>query len=392
MAVLWSFGAFNQDYFDFYDLVEKFTKNGLENVDDTLSATINGETVEYYVNDSFYTHFLTEGVTYSTAFMSEADIIYDGENLSSLEGTINIIGTVSFDPEIPVYGISDISVDLGNLMDAVLTPSSVDDHSIISEMLNGNDTFNLSDEADLSRGLNGSDTMYGYAGNDELYGDNDSDKLYGDEGDDKLYGGDGNDKLYGGKGDDKLDGGDNNDKLYGGNNDDDLDGGAGKDKLYGNNGHDVLVGYKGFDFLNGGKGNDVLDGGKGNDLLQGGKGKDVMLGGSGADTFVFKNTSESKFKLSKADVIEDFEQGLDVIDLSAIDASTVLVGNDTFSFNGTTKFGSGDEGQIYFKKFDKAGTENDYTMVFIDTDGDKDREMSIKLTGLYDLTVDDFIL
>ena len=45
-----------------------------------------------------------------------------------------------------------------------------------------------------------------------------------------------------------------------------------------------------------------------------------------------------------------------------------------------------------YKQFDKAGTENDYTMVFIDTDGDTGREMSIKLTGLYDLTVDDFIL
>ena len=31
-------------------------------------------------------------------------------------------------------------------------------------------------------------------------------------------------------------------------------------------------------------------------------------------------------------------------------------------------------------------------MIYIDTDDDRDAEMSIRLTGLYDLSADDFIL
>ena len=117
-----------------------------------------------------------------------------------------------------------------------------------------------------------------------------------------------------------------------------------------------------------------------------------MFGGSGADTFVFKKTSDSKVGASKADVIKDFQQGVDVIDLSAIDVSTTLGGNNAFTFDGTTSFGISNEGDIYYEKFNNDGTANDYTMVYIDTDNDRGTEMSIKLMGLHNLTADDFIL
>lgn len=87
----------------------------------------------------------------------------------------------------------------------------------------------------------------------------------------------------------------------------------------------------------------------------------------------------------------DFERG-DKIDLSAIDASTILEGNNAFIFKGTTGFGSSPQGEVYYKKFDNPGTANDYTMVFIDTDNDRGTEMSIKLMGLHNLTASDFIL
>ena len=183
-----------------------------------------------------------------------------------------------------------------------------------------------------------------------------------------------NNKIVGKTGNNELKGLNGNDKLYGG---------TGKDKLYGDNNHDKLYG---------GTGNDKLYGGKGNDKLYGGKGKDVMFGGSGADTFVFVNKSESKAKARKADIIKDFQQGTDVIDLSAIDASVELGGNDAFNFIGTKAFGRDSEGEIRYKQFDKAGTKNDYTMVYIDVDGDRGTEMSIKLMGLHTLTEDDFIL
>ena len=44
------------------------------------------------------------------------------------------------------------------------------------------------------------------------------------------------------------------------------------------------------------------------------------------------------------------------------------------------------------KQFNNAGTSNDYTMVYIDTDNDSGTEMSIKLMGLHNLTASDFIL
>ena len=284
------------------------------------------------------------------------------------------------------------------------------------------------------KGNNGNDVLSGKNGNDKLYGGNNNDKLYGGNGADKVYGQAGNDSLYMDAGNDTLDGGSGADWLYvtgstnsvinlakttGQNtgygtdiikNIEHASGGTGVDKFYGtggnntlkgNNGNDVLSGKNGNDKLYGGNNNDKLYGGNGNDLLKGGAGrdtlqgdagKDTMFGGSGADTFVFKKTSDSKVGASKADVIKDFQQGVDVIDLSAIDASTKLSGNNAFTFDGTTSFGTSNQGDIYYKQFNNAGTSNDYTMVYIDTDSDRGTEMSIKLMGLHNLTADDFIL
>jgi len=117
-----------------------------------------------------------------------------------------------------------------------------------------------------------------------------------------------------------------------------------------------------------------------------------MFGGAGADTFVFRSTTHSSASASGADIIRDFTRGVDKIDLHFIDASTKLSGNNAFTFDGTTSFGTSNQGDIYYKQFNNAGTSNDYTMVYIDTDNDRGTEMSIKLMGLHNLTADDFIL
>ena len=549
MATFVSWVSFDQDEFDFYDLVEYAHDQGfVDNLNSMETFAKNGITYEFFAKDSFYMQTKSADSIYSTAFTSEADITYDGESLSSLSGSIDTFGTVNLDSGIGLYGISGVNVELGDLIDAVLTPSRSDDFSILSKMLNGNDTFDLSDEADLARGLNGADTMYGYAGNDKLYGGNNNDKLYGGNGNDKSYGQAGNDHLYMDAGNDTLDGGsgtdwlyvtgsansvvnlakttgqntgygtdiiknienasggtgvdkfygtagnntlkgnngndllygqNGNDKLYGGSgadkvygqagNDslymdagnDTLDGGSGTDWLYvtgsansvvnlakttgqntgygtdiiknienasggtgvdkfygtggnntlkGNNGNDVLSGKNGNDTiyggnnndklfggnnndkLYGGSGNDLLKGDAGNDLLQGDAGKDTLFGGAGADTFVFRSTTHSSASASGADIIRDFTRGVDKIDLHFIDASTKLSGNNAFTFDGTTSFGTSNQGDIYYKQFNNAGTSNDYTMVYIDTDSDRGTEMSIKLMGLHNLTADDFIL
>lgn len=300
-------------------------------------------------------------------------------------------------------------------------------HNVVIENANGGNG------ADQIVGNDASNKLYGDSGNDVLYGGNNKDKLYGGSGNDRSYGEAGNDRLYMDAGNDTLDGGSGTDWLYvtGSTNSvvnlartsaqntgygtdiikniENASGGTGVDKFYGttgnntlkgNNGNDILHGKNGNDVLYGGNNNDKLYGGAGNDTLkgdagrdrlQGDAGKDILFGGADADTFVFRRTSDSSATASKADVIIDFARG-DKIDLSAIDASTKLTGNNAFTFDGTKAFGTSKDGDIYYKKFNNAGTANDYTMVFIDTDNDRGTEMSIKLMGLYNLTASDFIL
>ncbi|MEL6999496.1 MAG: calcium-binding protein [Pseudomonadota bacterium] len=127
--------------------------------------------------------------------------------------------------------------------------------------------------------------------NEDIIGGVNADTLDGNGGDDDLAGGAGDDVLVGGHGFDTLDGGDGADSL---------DGGIGTDFLYGGDGDDTLTA---------GQGRDVLDGGAGNDVFIDGLGLDRMTGGAGADTF--RMSADSKH-----DIIVDFEDGADIIDVS----------------------------------------------------------------------------
>ncbi|WP_339115215.1 DUF4214 domain-containing protein [Thioclava sp. GXIMD2076] len=81
--------------------------------------------------------------------------------------------------------------------------------------------------------------------------------------------------------------------------------------LSGTKAADALTGAGVDDILSGGAGNDTLRGGAGDDVLMDGAGSDRMWGGAGADTFVLT-------KDGTTDRIEDFEVGIDRIDLSQI--------------------------------------------------------------------------
>ncbi len=146
------------------------------------------------------------------------------------------------------------------------------------------------------------------------------------------------------------------------------------------------------DSANGLGGNDTMYGYDGNDTLTGGAGKDYLEGGDGNNTFVFNAVSETGNSSSTCDLITDFWHGYDKINLSAIDASTILTGNNAFVFKGTAAFGTSSSGEIYYKQFNNAGTANDYTLVYIDNDKDSASEAIIKLTGLITLTASDFYL
>jgi Ca2+-binding RTX toxin-like protein len=163
--------------------------------------------------------------------------------------------------------------------------------------------------------------------------------------------------------------------------------------ITGNAGNNTLTGSGFADTLDGGAGNDVLLGGLGNDVLIGGLGQDTLTGGIGNDIFKFSLVGDSGTTATKADVIVDFVQGEDKIDLSAIDAFLATKNvNDTFIWQGTAAFSNATQGEVRFQKFDVAGTANDHTMIWIDNDKDTGVEMGIRLTGLHDLVASDFVL
>ena len=120
-----------------------------------------------------------------------------------------------------------------------------------------------------------------------------------------------------------------NDAIYGLNNDDLLFGHGGDDYIVGNGGNDIIYGddliipildgnpnIPGNDILIGGEGDDFISGRAGNDILIGGMGLDTLSGGADADIFVFDSND------GFADVVIDFEIGLDKLDVTMLIASS----------------------------------------------------------------------
>lgn len=173
------------------------------------------------------------------------------------------------------------------------------------------DTYLASGGSDRIFGLGGHDTIDGGTGQDTIDGGEGNDSLIGGSGQDQIKGGDGNDVILGGSDNDKLEGGSGNDYIDGGNANDRIYGGTGNDELIGENGNDKIWGGDGADTLSGGAGKDILNGDKGADIMIGGWGDDVLTGGLGADVFVFADNR------TRADTIKDFEDGIDIIQISS---------------------------------------------------------------------------
>ena len=129
-------------------------------------------------------------------------------------------------------------------------------------------------------------------------------------------------------------------------------------RLVGGNGADVidfsstvLVGIANIAGLGG---NDTIIGSLLADRIIGGLGRDVLTGGDDADTFVFESTSHSGVGATRADHITDFVSGIDLIDLTAIDADTgvagnqefVFIGGDAFTGRGQLRLGTDSEGNV----------------------------------------------
>ena len=274
---------------------------------------------------------------------------------------------------------TDTLVDLKNLIG-----------SNLGVHLSGNNlanTLTTNSGDDVMDGCAGLDRLDG-AGNDVLTGGGDADTLFGDDGDDVLGGGAGADSLKGGVGNDTFAGNTGDDLLAGDVGEDHLIGGDGidgslrqfrrydrsqhpavatgpQDTGYGTDtfvgveniragggndrlgwstrantisgglGNDTIAGIGGDDTLSGEDGGDKIAGGAGNDLLVGGYGIDELRGGAGSDIFAYASFVETL--VSQADTIDDFQQGSDRVDLSAMDAQWNSSGQP-FIFIGAAAF------------------------------------------------------
>lgn len=156
--------------------------------------------------------------------------------------------------------------------------------------------------------------------------------------------------------------------------------------MLGNAGANALTGGRGNDTLEGNVGRDTLLGSVGNDVLVGGRGADALSGGKGADRFVFNALHDSGRSEAKRDVVSDFSrfQG-DKIDLTALDANQLRVGDQAFTFIGATKF-SGQAGELRFQSKDTV------TVIAADVDGDGTADFSLAVSKVIEFTTSDFIL
>ncbi len=137
--------------------------------------------------------------------------------------------------------------------------------------------------------------------------------------------------------------------------------------------------------MNGAAGNDTIIGGAGDELLDGGAGKDLLAGGGGADLFVLSALGDSPANANR-DVISGFSQlQEDRIDLSRIDASTAVVGDQAFTFIGTGLY-TGVAGQLRYSQTGSA------TVVAGDVNGDGVSDFHIEISGALALGAIDFVL
>ncbi len=181
------------------------------------------------------------------------------------------------------------------------------------------------------------------------------DVLEGDDSGNQLSGRDGADELRGGAGDDSLLGDDGDDSLWGGAGDDFLLSHTGDDSLRGDDGHDFLSSHAGDDALWGGAGDDWLDGGAGADQLNGGAGMDTVdyWDSDGAVTVkLWAGTGEGSYAEGDVitevenvvgsgygDVLEGDDGGNELSGGGGNDRLSGRGGNDIFRFD----FGQGDD-------------------------------------------------
>jgi Ca2+-binding RTX toxin-like protein len=237
----------------------------------------------------------------------------------------------------------------------------------------------------------GDDVIVGSAGNDVISGDAGNDTLSGGAGDDTflMNSVSRTDTIDGGDGYDTIKATQSSSVLYWANATgvEAVSGkGYGAVDIAGSNGGDIVdlstIALSGIRQIDGRDGDDTIIGSSGDDRIVGGNGGDDLTGGAGNDVFDFNTIGQSK--VGRADVISDFVAGSDRIDLSTIDASTAVAGNQSFSFVGEDAF-TGVAGQLRIDT-SQAGK----TVIYADVNGNMVADFQIELIGVHQFTSSDF--
>lgn len=349
--------------------------------------------------------FSTENVTLNNSgtieglqlsVTSDATVSEDITNSGTLEGDVVLSDTVGgtfvntetgvINGTLRAFGGNDVIENNGTHNGSVTLGSGNDTYTgtaTIAGQVNGGGGD------DTIFGSGGNDSIVGRSGNDELRGREGNDFINGDAGNDFIAGGGGDDELRGGSGDDTVNGASGNDILSGGGGNDFVGGGAGDDFIQGASGADELVGGDGNDFVGGGGNNDILfgrdgedtlRGSDGNDLLVGGADADLLVGGSGNDTFQWRDITDSGTDTPSADVVRDFGDGADLLDISDL-------AGDAFVF--ITSGGFTGSGVAEVRVSISSGGDS---FVRLDANGDGDWDMQFIVEDTTDLAANDFIL
>lgn len=305
-----------------------------------------------------------------------SDIINGGSGNDTIDGGLSSNDILNGDAgdDLIFGGAGNDTIDGGSGIDTV-------DYSGFG----GNVTVNLNSNGNpQTAGGGGVDVITNV---ENIIGGDFADRLTGRGDDTQINGGAGGDTIFGLGGDDMLFGEGANDFIQGGNGDDFIDGGANQDQLNGGDGNDIILGGDGNDLdrLTGASGDDVLAGGGGRDILRGDS-FDTSTGTNitgGADIFDFNDVNDSVAG-GLRDIIRDFVQGEDRIDLSDIDAIMGLA-DDAFTFIGNNTF-SNTAGEL---RFQDAGRN---TVISADINGDGIADLQIQLNGNFIIEVSDFIL
>lgn len=369
-------GGADNDTADYTDFGASITVDAATGIVTGAGYTHTLIDIEYIDGSAFGDTFDGSGATEGVTFLGQggadsligsdfADYIYGGFSADTLEG-----------------GDGDDNLDGGYGDDVIDGGAGIDYANYPG--FGGGITVSLLIVGPQYTGAGGTDTLIGI---ENLSGADYNDHFTGTTGANFLNMQGGSDTAVGLGGNDTLRGWDGNDNLIGG---------AGNDHVYGDEGRDVLLGGPDYDALYGGEGNDQLRGDAGVDYLEGGAGRDILIGGEfigGAavgdgeyDQFVFRFVTDSLPGGIARDAIRDFEVGIDVISLTAIDAdSTNADPNDAFTFIGTAAFG-GTPGELRY--FNTAAN----TVVRADVDGDGVADFEIFMNGVLTLSAGDFLL